>query len=1427
MKRMILVFSAAMLLVFAMNSRAQVSISALSTPYTQDFNTLINSSSASFVSNSTIAGWYHARTGTGDLIIAGTGSSNSGGLYSFGASGSSERALGSVGSGNGAVGNLWWGVRLVNNTGATITSLSISYTGEQWRNSAAAAQTVDFSYQTGTGLGSLTTGTWTDVDALDFTSPITGGSAGAIDGNASANQAAISTVLTITLSPGDEIMLRWYDPDHSSADHGLAIDDFSVTAFGAAAPTVVEFGSATSSFSEGAGTVSVSVSIANPSATTATTVDVVLTGGSATNGSDNTPAYTTQTLTFPAGSSASQSISITLVDDVLFEGNEDYVFSLQNVTGGSSASIGAQSTHTLTVIENDPPPMPGVIVNEYFNAYGNLGTDEAVELFVVSDGLDLRGWSLADATSGGTYPYGVVTFSNDPLWSNLQAGTIIVAGGMFTVPIPDLDPSDGLLRVQVPANNNSNQYFSHSGNAVSFAGSSDGVAIRDGGGNFVHGLAHGTNNQNTFPVGLHGWKSGSLASTESNGFSRTGAPMLYTDFLVDTYAGVVTPSLGEANDADGNRDYLRSIRSRTLTASRTLSGTFFWSVRVLGGATLTPVSPLTIGNVLSIENGTVNENGQGLVIDGAGNAQNGTGAGDLVVGDGAPGDAILLLPGAFPSVSGGIDLNYDDGTVHYNGTATQTISPQTYFNLTLSNGGQAQPKSVTGAVTVEGALTINAGAWLEVDDTQVIVLGSQGTYTNNGRFLGDIRSTRMFYGGTQNFGGIGITLEAEGQGEVNAPAAVPGTVTVTMSSGEYIWVGDLPSILRYYTIEDDYPDAMPVTMTVDYAPQDLNGQTEANLQLHKSADNGATWTTRTSNLDTGANTLTLDLSDIDGLWTMHANPPQGMILTDPVALTFEAEENGPLPATEDVDVWNAYGNGSIIEWTATSSTVEVPSWLSITPNPATGVNAGSFVVAVTRSDLAPGWYYGDITVTDPHAVNDPVVIPVSYRVYEPRKLSIGTDTLRIKVTYKRVAVATSIPVINGGEAFGPGLIAWNSSTTTPWLTMTNTSGIEGESFTLAISALTKPAGTYTGEIVLTGTNSVTGDPIVNSPLTIPVILEVEPWDQVTHSVSTLPAGSSISFFNPLGHIIAKLDVTMGTVQNFTMRLVPYGLPRNIQRLRYAYRHYVIEAQGSYVSNLTLYYTLSERGQTGITEPELLRLWRQVPNQYVWTQFPGYSTPVAQSVTGVSLGDLNGIWGMAYPFFPEQYIINAKANWIAHDRAQLAWTDVKPASELGYSVERSAVGRENWQTVGIVPRSADGSYRFEEAVTSAQAWRYRLLSFDEEGNAWQSEDVELSPMGILDGGTLSSTSFALEQNAPNPASLASGSTGIRFSLPSASVVRLVLYDATGREVAILSEGMRDAGVHSVRLPLSGLAPGMYFYRLTSAAGSLTRAMVVAR
>ena len=204
---------------------------SLSLPYTQSFDTLINTGSIAFVDDSTLPGWYAARTGTVNLV-AGDGSSTTGNLYSFGTGTQPDRALGSVGS--GATGTVTWGVQLKNNTTNTITGLNIGYTGEQWRNSGAtAAQTVDFQYQI--GATNLTTGTWTTFSPLSFTSPTFTGTAGALNGNLAANQSVFSNTLLsgISVAPGQEIWLRWSDIDHPSADHGLAIDNFSVSAVGA------------------------------------------------------------------------------------------------------------------------------------------------------------------------------------------------------------------------------------------------------------------------------------------------------------------------------------------------------------------------------------------------------------------------------------------------------------------------------------------------------------------------------------------------------------------------------------------------------------------------------------------------------------------------------------------------------------------------------------------------------------------------------------------------------------------------------------------------------------------------------------------------------------------------------------------------------------------------------------------------------------------------------------------------------------------------------------------------------------------------------------------------------------------------------------------------------------------------------------------
>ena len=202
--------------------------------YTQNFNTLPSTGSVTWANDSTLTGWWAQRTGTGTSIVANTGTTTAGDLYSFGTSASSDRALGSIGSGGGTAGHFAWGVQFQNTGSGTATLGTLQYVGEQWRNGGnTSPNVITVWYSIGSSaLTSVSPGTsntgWTALTALDFSSPINTTTAAVLDGNAAANRTARSSNLGLALNPGQFVMFRWSDPDHSGTDHGLAIDDFQL-----------------------------------------------------------------------------------------------------------------------------------------------------------------------------------------------------------------------------------------------------------------------------------------------------------------------------------------------------------------------------------------------------------------------------------------------------------------------------------------------------------------------------------------------------------------------------------------------------------------------------------------------------------------------------------------------------------------------------------------------------------------------------------------------------------------------------------------------------------------------------------------------------------------------------------------------------------------------------------------------------------------------------------------------------------------------------------------------------------------------------------------------------------------------------------------------------------------------------------------------
>lgn len=88
-----------------------------------------------------------------------------------------------------------------------------------------------------------------------------------------------------------------------------------------------------------------------------------------------------------------------------------------------------------------------------------------------------------------------------------------------------------------------------------------------------------------------------------------------------------------------------------------------------------------------------------------------------------------------------------------------------------------------------------------------------------------------------------------------------------------------------------------------------------------------------------------------------------------------------------------------------------------------------------------------------------------------------------------------------------------------------------------------------------------------------------------------------------------------------------------------------------------------------------------------------------------------------------------------------------------------------------------------------------------------------------------TQISLQQNYPNPFN---PSTVIRYQLAGNSLVRLEVFDVTGRKVAVLVDGERkSAGSHRVTFEASGLSSGVYFYRLQTGGQTFTQKMMLVK
>jgi hypothetical protein len=154
----------------------------------------------------------------------------------------------------------------------------------------------------------------------------------------------------------------------------------------------------------------------------------------------------------------------------------------------------------------------------------------------------------------------------------------------------------------------------------------------------------------------------------------------------------------------------------------------------------------------------------------------------------------------------------------------------------------------------------------------------------------------------------------------------------------------------------------------------------------------------------------------------------------------------------------------------------------------------------------------------------------------------------------------------------------------------------------------------------------------------------------------------------------------------------------------------------------------------------------------------------------------------------------------------------------YIVTRN--GSEIAQVAGLGDNATGNSYTFvDNNVVNGTRYGYQITAVDINGTMTLYGATEYATptegAGIV-------TEYALMQNYPNPFN---PTTRIEYTVREAGSVELKVYTIDGREVATLVNGVETAGSHVVEFDASGLASGMYLYKMSVNGFTATQKMVL--
>ncbi len=255
------------------------------------------------------------------------------------------------------------------------------------------------------------------------------------------------------------------------------------------------------------------------------------------------------------------------------------------------------------------------------------------------------------------------------------------------------------------------------------------------------------------------------------------------------------------------------------------------------------------------------------------------------------------------------------------------------------------------------------------------------------------------------------------------------------------------------------------------------------------------------------------------------------ITLSPANLNFGYTLGGSAPPAQTIQL-----TAGTLAWTATASTSDGNTWLSVSPT--SGTAPSSLSVSVSPAGLAAGTYTGTIQITASGASNSPLSVTVTLTVAGGQPaLAVTPGSLGFSYNYgDAVPVAQTVSIANSGG----GSLSWTASDTDYWVALSPASGTGSATLSITVNPANLAAGTYTSTVTIAATGAT------GSPATVAVTLVVtgqQPAGTVTAVVNTADyqAGfASATWVTIFGANLSQAIADWGAA-NFTNGALPTSL----------------------------------------------------------------------------------------------------------------------------------------------------------------------------------------------------------------------------------------------------------------------------------------------